>query len=310
MAQTTNVETVETTTDFVAKAAQLRRESRRENIGRGWYKFTRNPLSLTGGGIVLLVILIAVFAPFVAPYPEHVRPFTDFANAGLPPSWTYPFGTDEIGRDIFSRVIFGYRFSLTMGLMVLSLVVPVGVLLGLIAGYYQGTWIDTIIMRITDIFLAVPPLILALAIASILEPNLFNAMIAVSLAWWPWYTRLVYSVTSGVRNEFFVRSAEIIGASTPHILFREILPNCVSTIFTKMSLDMGWVIIIGSSLSFVGLGVQPPRPGLGTMVAGGTRYLPDQWWISVFPALAIVVLVLGFNLLGDGLRDLLAAEDS
>lgn len=310
MAQTTNVETVETTTDFVAKAAQLRRESRRENIGRGWYKFTRNPLSLTGGGIVLFVILIAVFAPFVAPYPEHVRPFTDFANAGLPPSWIYPFGTDEIGRDIFSRVIFGYRFSLTMGLMVLSLVVPVGVLLGLIAGYYQGTWIDTIIMRITDIFLAVPPLILALAIASILEPNLFNAMIAVSLAWWPWYTRLVYSVTSGVRNEFFVRSAEIIGASIPHILFREILPNCVSTIFTKMSLDMGWVIIIGSSLSFVGLGVQPPQPGLGTMVAGGTRYLPDQWWISVFPALAIVVLVLGFNLLGDGLRDLLAAEDS
>lgn len=298
------------TTEFAAKLAQMKKESRRENIGRGWYKFTRNPLSVVGGSIILFIILIATFAPFVAPYPKHAQPFTDFANAGQPPSWEHPFGTDEIGRDILSRVIFGYRFSLTIGLVVLALVVPVGVLLGLIAGYYQGTWIDTVIMRTTDIFLAVPPLILALAIASILEPNLFNAMIAVSLAWWPWYTRLVYSITSGVRNEFFVRSAEIMGASTAHILFREILPNCISTIFTKMSLDMGWVIIIGASLSFVGLGVQPPRPGLGTMVSSGTRYLPDQWWISVFPALAIVVLVLGFNLLGDGLRDLLAAENS
>jgi peptide/nickel transport system permease protein len=164
-------------------------------------------------------------------------------------------------------------------------------------------------MRITDIFLAVPPLILALAIASVLEPNLFHSMIAVSLMWWPWYTRLVYGLSSALRNEYFVSSAEVIGASTPHILLREILPNCLSPVLTKMSLDMGWVIIIGASLSFVGLGVQPPKPGLGTMVASGAKYLPDQWWISLFPALAIVVLVLGFNLLGDGLRDLFAAEE-
>jgi peptide/nickel transport system permease protein len=134
-------------------------------------------------------------------------------------------------------------------------------------------------------------------------------MLAVSLMWWPWYTRLVYGLASTLRNEFFVSSAEALGASKAHIVFREILPNCISPIFTKMSLDMGWVILIGSSLSFVGLGVQPPKPGLGTMVAGGTRYLPDQWWISVFPALAIVVIVLGFNLLGDGLRDMFAAEE-
>ena len=164
-------------------------------------------------------------------------------------------------------------------------------------------------MRITDIFLAVPPLILALAITSVLTPNLFNAMLAVSLMWWPWYTRLVYGLSSTLRSEFFVNSAVAIGASTSHILFREILPNCVSPIFTKMSLDMGWVILLGSALSFVGLGVQPPRPGLGTMVADGATYLPDQWWISVFPALAIVVVVLGFNLLGDGLRDMFAAEE-
>jgi peptide/nickel transport system permease protein len=236
-------------------------------------------------------------------------PFTDFANAGNPPSSKNLFGTDMIGRDIFSRSIYGFRFSLTMGLVVLSLVVPTGVLLGLIAGYFQGTRIDTFIMRITDIFLAVPPLILALAIASVLKPNLFHSMVAVSLMWWPWYTRLVFGLASAQRNEFYVSSAEIIGASTPHILFREILPNCLSPIFTKMSLDMGWVIIIGASLSFVGLGVQPPKPGLGTMVASGAKYLPDQWWISLFPALAIVVLVLGFNLLGDGLRDLFAAEE-
>lgn len=288
--------------------AQLRRQNRRDNWGRAWYKFSHNPLSLVGLCSVLLVILAALFAPYITPYPEHVKPFTDFANASRPPDSTYWFGTDEIGRDILSRVIFGYRFSLMMGIVVLSIVVPIGVVTGLIAGYYQNSWLDTLIMRITDIFLAVPPLILALSVASILEPNLFNAMLAVCLTWWPWYTRLVYSLTTGMRNEFFVRSAEVTGASRRHILLREILPNCVSPIFTKMSLDMGWVIIIGASLSFVGLGVQPPRPGLGTMVASGTRYLPDQWWISVFPALAIVFVVLGFNLLGDGLRDLFAAE--
>jgi peptide/nickel transport system permease protein len=289
---------------------ELQRKNRIENLGRAWYKFSRNPLSIIGGATVLVIVLMAIFAPFVAPYPEHAKPFTDFANASRPPSWEYPFGTDEIGRDILSRVIFGFRFSLTMGVIVLSLVVPVGVLLGLIAGYHQGTWIDTTVMRVTDIFLAVPPLILALAIASVLEPNLFNAMVAVSLMWWPWYTRLVYGLASAQRNEFYVSSAETTGASTPHILFREILPNMVSPIFTKMSLDMGWVIIIGATLSFVGLGVQPPKPGLGTMVASGAKYLPDQWWIAIFPALGIVFVVLGFNLLGDGLRDLFAAEEA
>ena len=289
---------------------ELQRKNRIENLGRAWYKFSRNPLSIIGGATVLVIVLVAIFAPFVAPYPEHAKPFTDFANASRPPSWEYPFGTDEIGRDILSRVIFGFRFSLTMGVIVLSLVVPVGVLLGLIAGYHQGTWIDTAVMRVTDIFLAVPPLILALAIASVLEPNLFNAMVAVSLMWWPWYTRLVYGLASAQRNEFYVSSAETTGASTPHILFREILPNMVSPIFTKMSLDMGWVIIIGATLSFVGLGVQPPKPGLGTMVASGAKYLPDQWWIAIFPALGIVFVVLGFNLLGDGLRDLFAAEEA
>lgn len=280
-----------------------------ENLGRNWYKFSRNAMSIIGLCTVLLVVFLAVFAPWVAPYPEHAGKFVDFANASTSPCRRYLFGTDVIGRDILSRIFFGFRFSLTMGVVVLGVVVPVGVPLGLIAGYNQGTWLDTVIMRITDIFLAVPPLILALAIASVLTPNLTNAMIAVTLMWWPWYTRLVYGLASTLRNEFFVSSAEALGASKFHIIFREILPNCISPIFTKMSLDMAWVILLGSSLSFVGLGVQPPKPGLGTMVAGGSDYLPEQWWISVFPALAIVVVVLGFNLLGDGLRDMLAAEE-
>jgi peptide/nickel transport system permease protein len=292
-----------------AKSPVLAKSKTLENLGRNWYKFSRNPLSVIGLSTVLLVVFLAVFAPWVAPYPEHAGKFVDFANASLPPSQRYVFGTDVIGRDILSRIFFGFRFSLTMGVVVLGVVVPVGVPLGLIAGYNQGTWIDTVIMRITDIFLAVPPLILALAIASVLTPNLTNAMIAVTLMWWPWYTRLVYGLATAQRNEFFVSSAETLGASKFHIIFREILPNCLSPILTKMSLDMAWVILLGSSLSFVGLGVQPPKPGLGTMVAGGADYLPEQWWISVFPALAIVVVVLGFNLLGDGIRDMLAAEE-
>ncbi|MBI1880091.1 MAG: ABC transporter permease [Chloroflexi bacterium] len=287
---------------------QLQRESRSENLGRAWYKFSRNVLSIVGLATVVALVLLAVFAPYVAPYPAHAGPFTDFAHAKVPPGGAYLFGTDQIGRDILSRIIFGLRSSLLMGLVVLVLVVPPGVLLGMLAGYFHGTWMDTLIMRITDIFLAVPPLILALAVASVLEPNLWNGMLAVSLMWWPWYTRLVYGLVSALRNEFFVSAAELTGASTVHILLHELLPNIISPIFTKMSLDMAWVIIIGSMLSFVGLGVQPPEPSLGTMVADGARYLPDQWWIAVFPALAIVVVVLGFNLLGDGLRDMLAAE--
>jgi len=276
---------------------------------RGWYKFSRNPLSVTGVAIVSIVVFFAVFAPWITPYPEHARPYVNFDESGQGPSLKHLFGTDVIGRDVFSRVIFGLRFSLLLGIVVLSLTVPVGVVLGLIAGYYRGRWVDTIIMRVTDIFLSVPPLVLALAVGSILRPNIFNAMIAVSLMWWPWYCRLVYTTTTSLRGEPFVQAAEITGASRSYILFKAVLPNSISTIFTKMTLDMGLVIIIGSCLSFVGLGIQPPKPGLGTMVAEGARYLPAQWWVSIFPALAIVSIVLGFNLIGDGLRDLFALEE-
>jgi peptide/nickel transport system permease protein len=275
------------------------------NLGKNWYKFSRNTLSIVGLVIVAGIIISAIFAPWITPYPEHAGPFVDFDNTGQPPSLQHFCGTDNMGRDIFSRIIFAFRGALIMAVVVLALAVPPGVLLGLIAGYFQNTWIDTVIMRITDVFLGVPPLILALAIAAMLKPTLMNAMIAVTVMWWPWYTRLVYGMASSVRNEYFVIAADLTGASKFHILFREILPNCLSPVFTKMALDVGWVILIGASLSFVGLGEQPPIPALGQMVSDGARYMPTFWWMTIFPALAIVLTILGFNLMGDGLRDML-----
>lgn len=284
-------------------------ERQKDKFKHIWYNFSRNKLSVIGLVIVVLVILLALLAPYVTPYPEHAAEFVDFGNTMKMPSSSYIFGTDIVGRDIFTRIIFAFRYSLLMGIVVIGLAAPPGVLAGLVAGYYKGTKIDTVIMRITDVFLAIPPLILALAITSILKPSMINAMIAVTLMWWPWYARLIYGIASSLQNEFFVQAAEVTGASTFHILFREILPNCVSSIFTKMTLDMGFVIIMGASLSFVGLGAQPPTPDLGSMVADGAKYMPDQWWMTLFPALAIIIVVLGFNLMGDGLRDVLAIEE-
>jgi len=278
----------------------------KSGVKKNWYKFSRNKLSVVGLIIVLIIVTAAVFAPLIAPYPHHAGKFVDYANAGTAPCAEYWFGTDNFGRDIFSRIIFAFRGALYMAVLVLAIAVPIGVFLGLIAGYYQGSFLDTVIMRVTDIFLSVPPLLLALAIAAVLKPNLTNAMIAVTVMWWPWYTRLVYGMATSLRNEYFVRASELIGAGRLHILFREILPNCLSPIFTKMALDVGWVILIGASLSFVGLGEQPPTPALGQMVSDGTRYMPDIWWMTVFPSLAIAVTILGFNLMGDGIRDMMA----
>ena len=259
--------------------------------------------------MVLFIVIVAIFAPYLAPYPKHAGAFVDYENASLPPSWAHPFGTDPIGRDILSRVMFAFRGALIMGLGVIAMIVPIGVLVGLIAGYYRGTWIDTVIMRITDIFITLPALLLALAVAALLRPTLFNSMMAVAFAWWPAYARIAYSMASSVQNEVFVRAAEISGASKAHIIFKEILPNCLAPIFTKMPLDIGWVILVGATLSFVGLGEQPPTPALGTMVSDGAKYLPHQWWVSVFPALAIVFIILAFNLLGDGIKDMLSTEE-
>jgi len=187
--------------------------------------------------------------------------------------------------------------------IVLAISVPVGTLLGLMAGYFGG-WFETIIMRITDIFLSVPAVILALAIASVLKPNLTSSMIAVTVMWWPWYTRLVAGMAKSTSKEYFVKNSELIGASKGYILFREILPSCLSPILTKMALDVGWVLLIGATLSYVGLGEQPPTPAFGQMISDGSRYMPDLWWMTIFPAMAIAYIILGFNLLGDGISDM------
>ena len=280
------------------------RRSFSERYGRYWYKFRRNKLSIVGLGAIIAVVFIAIFAPWLSPYPSNAGLYVNFAQSGQPPSWTHIFGTDEIGRDIFSRIMFGFRYSLMLMVVVLSISVAPGVILGLIAGYYNGRRISTLIMRLADVFVAVPPLLLALSVASVLAPTAINAMLAVSLAWWPWYTRLVYSSSSSIRNEDFVRAAELVGASKWHIMFKEILPNTLGSILTKVTLDCGWVILIGAALSYVGLGAQAPTPDLGTMISEGSTYLPAQWWISIFPAFAIVVVILGFNLLGDGINDM------
>ncbi|WP_442904992.1 ABC transporter permease [Haladaptatus sp. CMSO5] len=282
-------------------------EERRELWSRSWKRFTSRPMSVIGLGIILTVVLLAVFAPVVAPYPAHAGKFTDFQNTLQSPSLEHPMGTDHVGRDVLTRVLFGYRLSLMLVGVVLGFGVPVGIMLGLVAGYYGG-WTETIIMRATDTALALPPLVMALAITSALEPTLVNAMIAIAVLWWTWHARLVQSIVSSERNKEYVQAAKLAGASTPHILFREILPNTLSPILVKVTLDAGFVILIGAGLSFIGVGVQPPQPGLGTMVSQGTSYLPDSWWVSIFPGLAIFALVMGFNMLGDGLRDLFDVE--
>jgi len=280
-----------------------------EKVQRNWYRFSRNYLSIIGLITVTIILFLAIFAPFITAHPEAVGRYVNFSEAKKPPCLSYPFGTDMFGRDNLTRTIYAFRISLLMAFVVLLIAVPLGVILGLIAGYFQGTWIDTIIMRITDIFLSIPPLILALAICSIFPRNLLTTMLAISILWWTWCCRMVYGIVTSVKGEFFIQSAELIGAGRLHILFMEILPNCLSEIITKITLDVGAIILIGSSLSFVGLGAQPPTADLGSMIANGTKYLPDQWWMAVFPGIALAIVVLGFNLLGDGIHDLFVVEE-
>ena len=229
----------------------------------------------SGWSLIALVVLSAIFADFITPFPAHVGAVVDFANFNKAPEWPYIFGTDLVGRDLFTRIVYAYRISLILGVVVLAIAVPIGVTIGLVAGYLGG-WIEYVLMRITDVFLSIPPLVLAMSMMGVLEPTLTNGMIAVTAMWWPWYTRLVYNLTRSEKEEGYVLAAEVIGASTAHVMFREILPNCVPSILTKMTLDLGFVILIASSLSFLGLGVQPPTPDLGSMVADGAKYLPDS----------------------------------
>lgn len=278
--------------------------AKKENLRIYWYKFSRNILSIIGLAIVLITIFIAIFARTIAPYPEHIDAYTDFSKASLAPSAEHWFGTDVYGRDILSRSLYAFRGAMVMSLVVLAISIPLGVGLGLIAGYYQGTIIDSAIMRLADVFLSLPAIVSAMAIASLLSPSMMNSMLALTASWWPWYTRLVYPISVTVSNEFFVKNAKLVGASSFRIMFSEMLPNCLSPILTKAALDVGWVILLGATLSFVGLGEQPPIPAFGQMISDAIKYIPEQWWLTLFPSLCIAFIILGFNLFGDGIRDM------
>lgn len=284
---------------------------RLSDLDRVAYRFRQNPMSLLGLLVILAFVLLAVFAPVIAPFPGDAgyqgEPTVDFQEKLESPSLEHPFGTDQAGRDILSRVIFGTRLSLSIGVVVLSLAILIGVPVGLVAGYVGG-WLGMALMRVTDVFLSIPPLVLALAVSVALQPNLTNAMIAIAAVWWPWYSRLTYGEVVSVKEEDYVEASRGIGASTPRTILREILPNVLAPITVKFSLDMGYAILVAAGLGFLGLGAQPPTPEWGTMVSQGRDYLPAQWWYSTFPGLAIFLVVLGFNFLGDGLRDMFDVE--
>ena len=280
------------------------RESQIRDLKLTIYTLSRSPLSVFGFILVVLFFLIALIGPFIILYPKDITGAVHMDQKLQSPSRLHPFGTDEVGRDIYSRVIIGTRLSLQIRLIIIFVAMGIGVPLGILAGY-TGGWINNVIMRVTDIFLSVPGLLLALAIVGALGPGIKNAMIALSIVWWPGYVRLVQGKTLSLREESFVEAAKSIGASRLRIIFSHILPNCTSPIIVKASMDMGMAILFAANLGFIGVGAQPPIPEWGAMISVGRNYLPDRWWMATFPGLAILVAVLGFNLLGDGLRDVL-----
>lgn len=261
--------------------------------------FRRMPAAWIGGAIVLALLTVALLGGALAPFdPLHIVP----ANKLIPPSPAHPFGTDDLGRDLLSRVIAGARISLLVGVLVLAIAMTIGVGLGLIAGYWGG-WTDEVIMRTTDIFLSFPRLVLAIAIAATLGPGLYHAMVAVALSWWPWYTRLVRGQLLSLREQEFILAVISLGAERRRILLRHLLPNVATVVVIQASIDFGYAILATAGLSFIGLGAPPPTPEWGSMIAQARSYMIDAWWYPTFPGLAIFLAVLGFNLLGDAIRD-------
>ncbi len=279
-------------------------ESAARELSRYVRTFTRSATSVTGLVLVVAFLALAAIGPWIVPYPADATGAVHLEQKLLAPSAAHPFGTDEVGADVFTRVVLGARVSLQIGLVITILAALVGVPLGVIAGYVGGAVGETV-MRVTDMFLSVPSLVLALAVVGALGPGILNAVIAISLVWWPGYVRLVQAKTLALTHEVYVEAARAIGAGRLRIVFAHVLPNALSPIIVKASMDMGMAILIAASLGFIGLGAQPPSPEWGAMISHGRNYLPTWWWYSAFPGLFIYLTVLGFNLLGDGLRDVL-----
>ncbi|MGI9436958.1 MAG: nickel transporter permease [Geminicoccaceae bacterium] len=270
-------------------------------IYAGWLDFRGNGLAMLGLGIVLALFLTALLAPWLATHSPIEQTLTDRL---LPPSSAHWFGTDELGRDVYSRIVHGSRLTLYIIAIVGVVVGPIGLLVGTVAGY-MGGWVDRILMRITDIFLAFPKLILALAFVAALGPGIENAVLAIAITVWPPYARMARAETLTIRNADYIAAVRIQGASTFRIINNHIVPMCLSSLIVRLTLDMAGIILTAAGLGFLGLGAQPPLPEWGAMISAGRQYLLDQWWVATMPGLAIFVVSLGFNLLGDGLRDVL-----
>jgi peptide/nickel transport system permease protein len=283
-----------------SEAPTSRRQAALGNAFRALHSIVTNPTALVGLVIVALLILAAIFAPWLSLGRSPLD--QDLAGRLAPPSAAHFFGTDELGRDIFARTLFGARATLTIVMLVAVIVVPIGLAVGTMAGYLGG-WVDAVLMRITDIFMAFPRLVLALAFAAALGPGIENAVIAIALTTWPPYARIARSETLAIARSDFIQAAVLQGASTWRILFRHIVPLCLSSVIVRLTLDMAGIILTAAGLGFLGLGAQPPTPEWGAMVASGRDVILDQWWVATIPGLAIFVVSLGFNLLGDGLRD-------
>lgn len=267
-----------------------------------WY-FSRDRLAMICLIFLLIVILAALFAPLLTSYPEQGLGVPNITEKFQPPSPTYPLGTDSLGRDLWARILYGARTSLFIGFSIVILGGIIGVASGAIAGYFGG-WTDEIIMRITDIFLSFPPLLLAITVAAVLEPSIGNTIITITLVWWPWYTRIVRGQVISVREQNYVRAARAIGVGDFTIIWRHIMPNVMGPVLVQATLDLGAAILTAAALSFLGLGTEPPTADWGVMVDEGRQHLlSGRWWLAIFPGLALFLTAMALNLVGDGIRD-------
>ena len=291
-----------TTSASTAGLSHYATRSRGRRLEQLVRRLLENPLSAVGLVLSALLIIVAVFAPLIA---GHDPLALDPGNRLMPPGPGHLFGTDEVGRDLFARVVYGARPSLFAALVILAVASTIGTLVGLVAGYFGGR-VDEALMRITDMFLAFPALVLAMGAAAALGPSLGNAILATAIVWWPWYARLVRGQTLHLKHLPFIEAARMAGASDAWILFRHILPNCRTQVIVQMSLDLGYAILTLASLSFVGLGAQPPTAEWGSMIAIGRQYFLNQWWYITFPGIAVFITVMAVNVLGDGLQEALS----
>lgn len=265
-----------------------------------WQRLRRNRMAMVGAGIVLIMFLLAVAAPLLGRDPGDI----DIARRLQPPSWLYPLGTDDLGRDVLTRILYGARISLLVGFVAVGIATLIGIALGAVAGFY-GRWVDGLLMRFVDIMLCFPTFFLILAVIAFLDPSIWNIMIIIGLTGWMGVARLVRAEFLSLRERDFVQAARAIGASDTRIIFRHILPNALSPVLVSATLGVAGAILTESALSFLGIGVQPPTPSWGNMLIAGKQTLGTAWWLSVFPGLAILITVLGYNLLGEGIRDAL-----